>query len=177
MKKRVIAGFAVAVAFGVVASRSSGAAEKQGARDTFATMEFLAGHCWKGAFKDRPSVTDEHCFEWVYGRNFLRDRHVVRGDSIPYEGQTTFAWNPQEKRIVYWYIALPGFYSTGKVDANNERIMFIDDLHEASGRRDLRSVWVRTGPETFQVRTEDHSGGSVKELWSMEMRRVANKKP
>jgi hypothetical protein len=173
MKRRLFVAFTFVFAVADVSAVSaSRAAELQTPVEAFAPMSFLAGSCWKGAFKDRPSVTDEHCFEWVYGGKFLQDKHVVRGDSLPYEGQTMFAWNSQAKRVVYWYIALPGFYSTGTVDAKDQRIMFIDDLHEAAGRRDLRSVWVRTGAETFSVRTEDHTGGTVKELWSMEMRRV-----
>lgn len=138
----------------------------------FAPMAFLAGHCWRGSFRDRPQVTDEHCFEWVYDGKFLRDTHVVRGDSVPYEGQTTFAWHPQDRRIVYWYIARPGFHSTGHVVPGGERLEFVDDLRQAGGQRDLRSFWVRTGPDAFTVRTEDHTGGVVRELWSMEMRRV-----
>ena len=45
-------------------------------------LEFLAGHCWKGAFPGGKQ-TDEHCFTWVYGGKFLRDRHTVRADGKP----------------------------------------------------------------------------------------------
>ena len=158
----------------VVAAFMPGLAPGQAAAPAaskFASMAFLAGSCWKGTFPGK-TVTDEHCFDWEYGGNFLRDRHVVRGDSVPYEGQTTYAWNPQQKRIVYWYIALPGFYSTGYVQAlDSTTLMFVDDLQEAAGKRNLRTIWKRTGPNSYSNRTEDVTGPTPKEMWSMEMRR------
>src|SRR3954468_13578670 len=78
-------------------------------------LAFLAGSCWKGTFAGR-NVSDEHCFTWMYNQRFLRDRHVVAGDSVPYQGETTYAWDAGQKQIVYWYIALPGFYSHGNVE-------------------------------------------------------------
>jgi hypothetical protein len=40
-------------------------------------MAFLAGHCWKGDFPSG-NQTDEHCFQWAYEGNVLRDVHTVR---------------------------------------------------------------------------------------------------
>ena len=138
----------------------------------FEPMSFLAGSCWQGAFRDRPAVTDEHCFEWVYGGKFLRDTHVVRGDAQPYEGETLYAWDSESKRIVYWYIARPGFFSTGHVEPAEGRLVFIDTVKQAARTRDLRTTWTRTGTDTFTVQTDEHTGGKVTALWSMEMRRT-----
>src|SRR2546423_4817205 len=55
-------------------------------------LAFLAGSCWKGTFTGR-SATDEHCFTWIYNGRFLRDHHIVVGDSVPYEGESTYAWD------------------------------------------------------------------------------------
>ena len=41
----------------------------------FAPQAFLAGSCWRGTFPDGKR-TDEHCYEWVYAGQFLRDRHT-----------------------------------------------------------------------------------------------------
>ena len=94
----------------------SSAAQAPATFDKLQPLSFLAGSCWKGTFAGR-AVTDEHCFEWIMDGRFLRDHHVVRGDSLPYEGETTYAWDAAQKRITYWYIALPGFYSQGNVEA------------------------------------------------------------
>jgi hypothetical protein len=132
-------------------------------------LSFLAGSCWKGTFTGR-AVTDEHCFQWVYDGRFLRDRHVVRGDSVPYEGETTYAWDRTQKQIVYWYIALPGFYSHGNVEPSGEALIFHDNLATTTPRQ-LRTRWTRSAPDAYTVRVEEISGGGSKQLWSMTMHR------
>ncbi len=132
-------------------------------------LAFLAGSCWKGTFAGR-NVTDEHCFQWIYDGRFLRDRHTVVGDSVPYEGETTYAWDPSDQRIVYWYIALPGFYSQGNVEPGDHALIFHDNLRTSQARK-LRTTWRGSGSDSYTVRVEDISDGKPKELWSMEMRR------
>ena len=137
--------------------------------DKLQPLAFLAGSCWKGTFAGR-AVTDEHCFAWVYGGRFLRDRHVVRGDSLPYEGETTYAWDTQQKGIVYWYIALPGFYSHGNVDPSDGALLFRDNLVTSTPRQ-LRTTWRRSSADAYTVLVEEVTDGKSKELWSMVMRR------
>ena len=132
-------------------------------------LAFLAGSCWKGTFAGR-TVTDEHCFSWIYNGRFLRDHHVVRGDSVPYEGETTYAWDAPAKRITYWYIALPGFYSQGNVEPSDGALVFHDNLVTSSSRKQL-VTWRRSGPDAYTVRVEEVSDGTSKELWSMVMQR------
>src|SRR5690349_20466490 len=76
-------------------------------------LAFLAGSCWSGPLRD--GSIDTHCFEWVFDGRFLRDRHVVKGAKRPYEGETLYAWDPQEKRLVYTYWASDGGMSHGDV--------------------------------------------------------------
>jgi hypothetical protein len=137
--------------------------------DKLDPLSFLAGSCWKGTFTGR-AVTDEHCFRWIMGGRFLRDHHTVRGDSVPYEGETTYAWDDAEKRITYWYIALPGYYSHGIVEAQDHALVFHDNL-VMSTERHLISTWTGSGPDAYTVRVKEISGDKSKELWSMEMRR------
>lgn len=139
------------------------------AASPLAPLAYLEGSCWKGTFAGR-NVTDEHCFEWIYNGRFLRDHHIVVGDSVPYEGETTYAWDAAEKQIVYWYIALPGFYSHGNVESNGDALIFHDNLRVDNGR-ELRTTWRRSGPDAYTVQVEDVTGGKSKELWSMLMRR------
>jgi hypothetical protein len=161
----------VLVAAIIVATIAPRAASAQASvKPQFDALAFLAGSCWIGTFKGK-TTTDEHCFQWIYGGKFLRDQHVVRGDSVPYQGETVFAWDPEKNRIVYWYIALPGFHSTGHVEVKDGTITFVDLLNEKAGKRDLVSTWRRSGPNSFTVLTEDRTGGVAKEMWSMEMHR------
>jgi hypothetical protein len=135
-------------------------------------MAFLAGHCWRGTFPGR-TVTDEHCFEWMYNGNYLRDRHVVRGDSLPYEGETTYAWDAQQKKIVYWYIALPGFFSRGTVAPRPGALVFDDTVITTAGAQSLRSTWRPTGADSFALVVEQITSAGAKELWRMEMKKQA----
>lgn len=169
MKSRSWSGISTILLMASVAPRTTTA---QAAPDmsSLQPLAFLAGCCWKGTFPGR-SITDEHCFRWQYDRHFLRDHHVVRGDSVPYEGETTYAWDAQQRQIVYWYIALPGFYSEGRVDTAGASIVFHDRLVAGPDKRELRSIWQRTGQDTYTVRNLEVSGGRQHELWSMEMRR------
>ena len=50
------------------------------ARNVFAPLEFAVGSCLTGPFPGGKAV-DEHCFEWVYDRKFIRDKHIVRNTS------------------------------------------------------------------------------------------------
>jgi hypothetical protein len=150
------------------AARSS-PAQTSGALDKLQPLAFLAGNCWKGTFTGR-TVTDEHCFTWIYGGRFLRDHHVVRGDSVPYQGETTYAWDARQKRIVYWYIALPGFFSHGNVDASDGALIFRDSLVTSTPRQ-LRTTWRRSTADAYTVLVEEVIDGKSKELWSMVMQR------
>ena len=132
-------------------------------------LSFLAGSCWKGTFAGR-NVSDEHCFKWIYNGRFLRDHHIVVGDSVPYEGETTYAWDAAQKQIVYWYIALPGFYSQGSVAPSDGALVFQDNLQTSQARK-LRTTWRRTDADAYTVQVEDVTSGPPKELWSMVMRR------
>ncbi len=150
-------------------------AQKSTTPNMLAPLSFLAGSCWKGTFAGR-NVTDEHCFQWIYDGRFLRDRHVVLGDSVPYEGETTYAWDAPHKQIVYWYIARPGFYSQGTVEPSGHTLLFHDNLRTSQARQ-LRTTWSGSGPDSYTVRVEEISDGKSKELWSMEMRRSSSAAP
>jgi hypothetical protein len=152
----------------------SSAAQTPATFDKLQPLSFLAGSCWKGTFADRPA-TDEHCFEWIMGGRFLRDHHVVRGDSVPYEGETTYAWDAAEKRITYWYIALPGYYSHGNVEAADHALVFHDTL-VLSTPQQLLATWRASGPDAYTVRVEEISNVKSKELWTMVMHRSSSSK-
>jgi hypothetical protein len=151
------------------AAVSSSAAQTSPAFDKLQPLAFLAGTCWKGTFAGR-AVTDEHCFAWLYGGRFLRDHHVVRGDSLPYEGETTYAWDAVQEHIVYWYIARPGFYSQGNVNAS-DGALFFRDTRVTNSPSQLRTTWRRSDADTYTVHVEEVTNGKSKELWSMIMRR------
>ena len=136
----------------------------------FTPLEFLVGHCWMGTFPDGKQ-TDEHCFEWVYDKKFIRDKHVVRGGP-PYEGETIFRWDAAAKKIAYWYWSSGGFAVTGTLEPSPEGLIFPSRLETAKGEVNIKAVWMRTGDGYRVSQSQRNPGESdFKPLWAMEMKR------
>jgi hypothetical protein len=137
-----------------------------------APLEFLVGNCWRGNFPGS-AQTDEHCFEWVFDRKFVRDRHVVRGGQ-PYGGETIYFWDVQQKRIAFSYWNTEGQMMHGFIaSATADSLTFVASVAEGDGASDLRSTWARVGDAGYRVTQLQRNGESWKELFSMEMRRTA----
>lgn len=137
----------------------------------FRPLQFLVGHCWVGAFPDG-RATDEHCFEWVFDRKFIRDRHLVRGRAAPYEGETLYGWDARAARITWWYWNSDGDVLTGTVDVTPHGLVFPTRLETPQGPVELRATWIRTGPDTYRVDQAKRDGDRWAPLWTMEFRRT-----
>ncbi len=136
----------------------------------FRPLEFLVGDCWVGTFPDG-KVTDEHCFEWVYERKFIRDRHVVRNGQAPYAGETLYGWDPKEKRLAYWYWNSDGEMLVGTVEYRADSIVFPTEYTTDKGTVEMLATWTRTGPDSYRAATSQRAGDAWKPLWAMELKR------
>lgn len=134
-------------------------------------LAFLVGSCWKGTFPDGVA-TDEHCYEWMLGGEFVRDRHVVLGQGDgPYHGETVFGWDPEAEAIVYWYFNGHGDVATGRVEPDGDRLVFPERVVTEEGVRELRTIWSRPATDRIAVVVEETRDGAWTELWSMTMGR------
>src|SRR6185295_6771422 len=97
----------------------------------FKPIEFVVGSCWSGTFSDGKR-TDEHCFEWVFDRKLVRDRHIVRGGD-PYQGETIYYWDPIEKRLAFSYWNSDGDALPGYDDPSAEGVRFFQTYHTPNG--------------------------------------------
>ena len=136
----------------------------------FRPLEFLVGDCWVGTFPDGKQ-TDEHCFEWVYDRKFIRDRHVVRNGKAPYAGETLYGWDAKAKRLAFWYWNSDGEVMVGTVEYRGDSITFPTRYETDKGTIELRATWTRTGPDSYRVEHSQRAGEAWKPLWGMELRR------
>ena len=134
-------------------------------------LAFLVGSCWTGTFPNG-KATDEKCFEWVFDRKFIRERHIVRGQPDPYAGETLFAWDPKAKRVVFTYWNSLGGVSTGSAEYGTEGIVFPERHVTDSGVREMKAVWKQLGPDRYSVWQGEKAGGQWKTLWTMEFRRL-----
>jgi hypothetical protein len=133
-------------------------------------LAFLVGSCWTGTFPDG-KATDTHCFEPVYGGQFIRDRHVVRGGKVPYEGETIHAWDAARKTLVFTYWANDGSISTGTAEPQPSGEIVFPEEHSAGLR--MKSVWTPRGPDAYDVWAAELKDGQWKEQWRMTMKRDA----
>jgi hypothetical protein len=136
----------------------------------FKPMAFLVGSCWKGTFPDGKS-TDEHCYEWLWGGKFIRDRHVVKSSRPDYEGETVFAWDDTKKQIVFWYFTNQGFYTTGTMEPRDEGLV-VPETVVAEKTSERKTVIRPNGPDSYTVRSEAKEPTGWKELWTMELKRL-----
>ena len=91
--------------------------------DYYKPFEFLVGHCWAGTFPDG-KATDTHCYEWMLGREFIRDRHTVKGNGPDYSGEAVYYLDGATKTVKYRYWNSDGGVSDGAfaVDGNVSRV-------------------------------------------------------
>jgi hypothetical protein len=137
----------------------------------FQAQAFLAGSCWKGAFPDGKQV-DEHCFEWVYDRQFLRDRHTVVGGSAPYGGETIYYFDAASKAVHYLYINVLGGHSRGTMTVQDGALVFPEESYsDGKQQRTYRSTWRRDGDATYLVLTEVKTPQGWTEAWRVRMQR------
>ena len=141
----------------------------------FKPMEFLVGSCWIGTFPDGRR-TDEHCFEWVYDRKFIRDRHIVRGGA-PYEGETLYGKQGSDALVSYWYWSSTGGISTGQMDAVGDALIFPERHVSATGVLEMRAVWRRTAADRYRVVQEQRRGTEWTTAWTMDMVRQPARHP
>lgn len=134
-------------------------------------LAFLAGHCWSGPFADGKR-TDEHCYEWVYGGRFLRDRHLVRGGAKPYRGETLYYWDSIEGAITYIYFNSDGGVSRGLVKVDGRTFMFPAERYaEGDATREFATQWIREGEDRYSAVTSELRDGEWQEAWRVPYRR------
>ncbi len=134
-----------------------------------APLEFLVGSCWLGTFPDGKK-TDEHCFEWMLERKFIRDRHVVRGGE-PYQGESVLGWDSNAKRLGFWYWNSDGLLTTGTIRYTPEGIVFPERYTTPKGEVQMEALWTPVGNDAYRVLQRERTAAGWKTLWTMELRR------
>lgn len=137
----------------------------------FQPQAFLAGSCWKGTFPDGRQV-DEHCFEWVYDGQFLRDRHNVTGGPAPYGGESIYYFDAPSKTVRFLYINVLGGHSGGSVAVSDGALVFPEEKYSDGKQEQVyRSSWRRDGDDVYLVVTELKVQDGWKEAWRIRMQR------
>jgi hypothetical protein len=153
---------------------TAGTAALAGEPSPYAPLAFLIGHCWKGTFPGS-SVTDQHCFSWVYGDKFVRDQHVVHagGGKPDALGESTYMWDAAGRQLQYLYIESAGGFARGTVAGETDTLVFAPTTYVEDGEKQTyRSRWHRTGTDGYDVKTEFLQEGKWVDFLSVHMQRV-----
>jgi hypothetical protein len=136
-------------------------------------LAFLGGYCWNGTFADGKK-TDEHCYEWVFGGKFLRDRHVVRGGKAPYQGETLYFWDSEARKIAYIYFNSDGGVSRGTLTAKGDQLFFPAERYSEGGKtREFSTTISRDGERGYASITHELKDGTRMEAWRTSFKRGA----
>ena len=114
----------------------------------------LAGHCWRGSAPANAGE-DTHCFEWVYGGQHLRDRHVVTVKGKPvYEGETLYSVEGDAVTFTYWNSL--GGLGRGKMIASANALTFTGTIHAMpkDHEQSLATTW-QTAASSYEVKDPD----------------------
>ena len=123
--------------------------------DALKPMAFWAGHCWKGEFPERKQ-TDEHCFQWMYGGQALRDVHTVRAPGQPdYVGETIYYYDSASKQVNYLYVENGGGISRGSMVPGATGLTFPPAQYIAAGQTlTYRVQWTPSGGDAYEAFSE-----------------------
>ncbi len=123
--------------------------------DALKPMAFLAGHCWRGEFPGAKQ-SDEHCFQWMYDGQALRDVHTVRSPGQPdYVGETTYYYDSAAKRVEFLYVENGGGYSRGTMESTPAGLSFPPTTYVAAGQTlTYRVHWTPIGSDAYEAFSE-----------------------
>jgi len=118
-------------------------------------MAFLAGHCWKGDFPDAKQ-SDEHCFQWLYDGQALRDTHTVRAPGKPdYIGETTYYYDSAIQHVAFLYVENQGGISRGTMEPDATGLLFPPTTYVADGQAlTYRAHWTPIGADAYEAFSE-----------------------
>jgi hypothetical protein len=110
----------------------------------------LIGRDWVAAFPGG-NVTDTQRFEWVLSGKFVRNVHHVRsGTDVVYEGETIYAWDQRESKIVWWYWNSTAGFVTGSLTvAPDGALMAEGENHGAADQLDRTRTVLRIGKDEW----------------------------
>lgn len=131
-------------------------------RTELAPLEFLAGRCFAGVFPGSETY-DVHCFEPVFGGQFLRDVHAVPRGAETYRGETLYHWDADGGAIRYRYYNSLGGISDGTARPEGEALRFPDETYrnEEGQVRVFSTFWEPVGETGYRVTTSEVIDGEA----------------
>jgi hypothetical protein len=105
---------------------------------TLAPLAFLTAHEWDAKLSDTPGEKKRKIhaqFKWAPSGQAIRisNQFVTDGGSVPYiDG--LYAWDPQQRVIVFWYVGAEGSFTQGTVRSEAGTLMHQFKQTQADGK-------------------------------------------
>ena len=163
--------FKLAAAIAAIAAVAP--AKAQNTPEHFKPFEFLVGHCWTGTFPDG-KTKDTHCFDWMLGREFIRDRHTVKGEGPEYKGETVYYLDGKTQTVKHRYWNSDGGLSDGSFKADAKLIRSVEEIYIGKDGKIQRfqGEIERLSDTQYRARTRSWDGKAWKAAWEMTFTRT-----
>jgi dipeptidyl aminopeptidase/acylaminoacyl peptidase len=132
-------------------------------------IAFLTAHEWDAKLPDSPDgkkMKIHAQFTWSEGRQAIRinSKFVTDGKARPYvEG--FYAWDPQQRVIVFWYVDADGNLTRGTVKTEGEKLVHEFEQIKADGKSSSFVANVTPhGEESWENEISSRNGGELKLL-------------
>lgn len=130
-----LAGVALVTVLASSPGPSQPPSEEAGGSSQLAGLAPLVGRTWQGSFPGG-ELRDTQEFEWMLGGAFLRNAHRVTdaGGRAVYEGETVYGWDPEARRLRFWYFNSTGGFVTGDLEESEGRWLAEGENHGPRGQ-------------------------------------------
>ncbi|MFZ5608221.1 MAG: hypothetical protein ACOY99_01270 [Pseudomonadota bacterium] len=142
-------------------------------------LSALGNACWQGT-RAEDKATEEHCYSWMLGGEFLRDAYVLKGKDTPdYKGQTIYAQKIPGGAVEFTSLPAVGGIATGTGALEGDVLRFSETVEEDEdgAPRRLRSSLRLIDSDSYALLTEEWKAGRWVEIWSMTLTRMPDKLP
>lgn len=144
---------------------SIGSAQAQG----FGPLEQLSGACWVAEVPsegDVPAAQNIHCFEKMFGGQFIRDRHEFVSDGAdPITGESVYAADGDGFKIT-------NYSDLGSIEEARADITEDGQLVFQVNKK-IRSILQLIDENSYELRQEERKGGS----WNIVNRQMFTRQP
>jgi hypothetical protein len=119
-------------------------------------LAFLAGSCWRATFPIGRAV-DTHCFTWMFGGRFHRDRETM--SRTGFASETIYHWDAAARQIRWYFYTSRGVLSSGTASGTDNGLTFAYRSSEFGRPVAARVTWRRDGADAYVETTQFRERG------------------
>lgn len=123
---------------------------------SFGPLEQLSGSCWVADVPsegDVPAAQNIHCFEKMFGGQFIRDRHEFISEGVdPITGESVYAPDGMGFKITNYSDLGSIEQARADISENGELVFQVD--------KKIRSILQLIDENSYELRQEERKGGS-----------------